>query len=121
VVSAVLRYDFGRGIDVGVRATFNTGRPDIPSFTLDGQTLPFALGAASVPQHRLPDFYRIDLRGEKRWTFSGRKWLAVVLEFFDATLNSEAVDFQCSIDQGVCTAAKVGPIALPSIGVEAGF
>jgi hypothetical protein len=121
VVSAVVRYDFGRGIDVGVRATFNTGRPDIPSFTLDGQTLPFALGAASVPQHRLPDFYRIDLRGEKRWTFGGRKWLAVVFEFFDATLNSEAVDFQCSIDQGVCTAMKVGPITLPSIGVEAGF
>jgi hypothetical protein len=121
VVSAVVRYDFGRGIDVGVRATFNTGRPDIPSFTLDGQTLPFALGAASVPQHRLPDFYRIDLRGEKRWTFGGRTWLAVVFEFFDATLNSEAVDFQCSIDQGVCTAEKVGPITLPSIGVEAGF
>jgi hypothetical protein len=45
----------------------------------------------------------------------------LVFEFFDATLNSEAVDFQCSIDQGVCTAVKVGPITLPSIGVEAGF
>jgi outer membrane receptor protein involved in Fe transport len=121
VLSAVARYDFGRGIDVGVRATFYTGRPDIPSFTLNDVTLPLALGAASIPQHRLPDFYRIDVRAEKRWTFGARKWLALVLEFFDATLNSEAVDFQCSIDQGVCAAQKVGPLALPSIGVEAGF
>jgi hypothetical protein len=121
VLSAVVRYDFGRGIEAGVRATFNSGRPDIPSFTLNDATLPLALGAASIPQHRLPDFYRIDVRAEKRWTFGARKWLALVLEFFDATLNSEAVDFQCSINQGVCTAQKVGPLALPSIGVEAGF
>ena len=121
VVSAVLRYDFGKHIVAGVRATYNTGRPDIPSFTVDGLTVPLALDRAALVQHRLPDFYRIDLRAEKRWTFRGEKWLGLVLEFFDATLNKEAIDFVCSIDQGVCSAQKLGPIALPSIGVEAGF
>jgi hypothetical protein len=45
----------------------------------------------------------------------------VVLEFFDATLNPEAVDFECALNTGVCAAQKVGPIALPSLGVEGGF
>jgi hypothetical protein len=121
VLAAVLRYDLGAGIDVGVRATYNTGRPDIPSFSQNGISVPVTFeSAAFVPQHRLPAFYRIDLRAQKRWSF-GRRWLAVVVEFFDATLNPEAVDFVCSLAQGVCTAQKVGPIALPSIGLDAGF
>jgi len=121
VLSAVSRYDFGNGIDVGVRGAYNTGRPDIPTLTVDGQPLAYALGTAAFAQHRLPSFYRIDLRAEKRWSLGGRKWIAAVAEFFDATLNSEAVEFQCAVETGVCRARRVGPIALPSIGIDGGF
>jgi hypothetical protein len=120
-LSVVLRYDFGNGIDLGVRGTYYTGRPEIPSVLLQGQSLPVAFGAGGVPQYRLPDFYRIDLRAAKRWPLGGGRWLAAVAEFFDATLNREAVDFKCSIAAGRCTAEHVGPIALPSIGLEGGF
>jgi hypothetical protein len=121
VLSLVARYDFGGGVDVGLRAAYNTGRPVIPSFSLDGQSIAAAFGTRAVPQHRLPDFYRIDLRAEKRWTLGGRRWVAAVAEFFDATLNREAIDFRCHVVSWTCTAERVGPIALPSIGVEGGF
>ncbi len=121
VLSAVARYDFGHGIDVGLRATYNSGRPDIPSVSRSGGSVLYAFPSGQVPQHRLPAFYRVDARAEKKWTFASGRWFAVTLEFFDATLNSEAVDFQCDIAAWRCTAQKVGPIALPSVGVEGGF
>jgi hypothetical protein len=121
VLSAVARYDFGHGVDVGVRFTYDTGRPDIPSVSRSGGSVIYAFNAGAVPQHRLPSFYRVDLRAEKKWTFDHGRWLAVTVEFFDATLNKEAVEFQCSVTEWRCTAQTVGPIALPSVGVEGGL
>jgi hypothetical protein len=123
-------YDFGFGVRVGARGTYYSGRPDIPTLALSGQSTRFAFGPGQpLAQHRLPAFYRIDLRAEKRWQLgSNRAWIATVLEFFDATLAKEAIDFQCDVSSalagsggGVCRARYFGPIALPSIGVEGGF
>ena len=121
VASAVVRYDFGQGIDAGVRGTYYTGRPEIPSVLIGGQSLPVAFASTEVVQHRLPEFFRLDVRAAKRWRLGESRWLAAVAEFFDATLSREAVDFRCSIAQWQCTAQRIGPIALPSIGVEGGF
>jgi len=121
VVSAVLSYDFGSGFRAGARATYYTGRPDVPSFSFPGSTTDFEFSPGQVPQHRLPDFFRLDLRAEKRWDLGGHRWIAAIVEFFDANLAKEAIDFQCNVVAGLCSAQKVGPIALPSIGVNAGF
>jgi hypothetical protein len=121
VVSAVLSYDFGRGYRAGVRGTYYTGRPDIPSFAYPGSMTDFEFSPGQVPEHRLPDFFRLDARVEKRWELGGSRWIALVLEFFDANLAREAIDFQCNVVSGLCTSQQVGPIALPSIGVDAGF
>jgi hypothetical protein len=121
VLSLVMRYDFGKGIGVGVRGTYYSGRPDIPNFAFPGQSTTFAFGPGLLSQHRLPEFYRIDLRAEKRWNIGTHEWLAAILEFFDATLTKEAIDFQCNFVAGVCTAREIGPIALPSIGLAGGF
>jgi hypothetical protein len=121
VLSAVLSYDFGKGYRAGVRATYYTGRPDIPSFAYPGSMTDFEFSPGQVPQHRLPDFFRVDFRAEKRWELGGRKWISVILEFFDANLAKEAIDFQCDVRTALCTSLAVGPIALPSIGVDVGF
>jgi hypothetical protein len=121
VVSAVLRYDFGRGIDAGARGTYYTGRPDFPSFAFPGQASTFSFGPTQFAQHRLPDFYRIDIRAAKRWSLGRREWIAAVVEFFDVTLSKEAVGFRCDVTTGLCAAQQIGPIALPSIGLEGGF
>jgi hypothetical protein len=112
-LSAVAHYDLGNGYGAGVRGTYYTGRPDIPS------------QRGVVPmvgiQHRLPDYYRLDLRVDKRWRIGKREWLSAVVEFFDATLTKEAVDYKCDFQKRFCTAEYVGPIALPSIGLEGGW
>ena len=130
VFSAVLSYDFGVGVRVGARGTYYSGRPDIPTLAVSGQSTRFAFGPGQpLAQHRLPAFYRIDVRAEKRWELGPNgAWLAAVFEFFDATLSKEAIDFQCDVSStaagsggGLCQAQYLGPIALPSVGVEGGF
>ncbi|MGD0674604.1 MAG: TonB-dependent receptor [Polyangiaceae bacterium] len=121
VLSAVLRYDWGSGADAGVRFTYYSGRPDIPATVLaDGAQVATPFPEPSA-QRRLPGYYRIDLRAEKRWALSGNKWLAIVFDFFNATLSEEALGYQYNLAARTTTTQTVGPIALPSLGVEAGF
>jgi outer membrane receptor protein involved in Fe transport len=121
VFSGVLSYDFGADVRAGVRATMYSGRPEFPTFYFGSQTPAFAFGPGQLAQHRLPGFYRIDLKAEKRWRLRAGRWIAVVFDFFDATLATEPVDYRCDVASGLCKARDVGPITLPSIGVEAGF
>jgi hypothetical protein len=120
-LSAVIRYDFGAGIHAGVRATYYSGRPETVNVSLSGSEVNFAFGPGQFGQHRLPDFYRVDVRAEKRWELGRRRWLAAVLEFFNATLSKESVDYQCSPTTWVCSARDIGPVSLPSIGIEGGI
>jgi hypothetical protein len=130
VVSAVVRYDFGRAFSAGVRGTYYTGRPDFPTFAFGPETT-FSAGPGQIAQHRLPPFYRVDLRADHRWELGRGRWLTAVAEFFDVTLAKEAIDFRCGLPlptflaaggpSATCTAQQIGPIALPSIGLEGGF
>jgi hypothetical protein len=68
---------------------------------------------------RMPAFYRLDVRLEKRWTFGETTWLSLVLEMLNATLHKETFGYDCS--SAGCKSEEIGPVAFPSIGVEAGF
>jgi hypothetical protein len=105
VVNAALAYDLGRKWRAGTRVTFYTGLPKAPT--------------ADDPSTRLPSFFRIDVRLEKRWQLGEKTWLSFVAEWMNATLSKEAVGTNCTL-QG-CTPMTVGPITIPSIGVEGGF
>ncbi len=105
VVNAALAYDLGRKWRAGTRVTFYTGLPKAPS--------------DDDPSTRLPPFFRIDLRLEKRWQLGEKTWISFVAEAMNATLSKEAVGTNCTL-QG-CTSMTVGPITIPSIGVEGGF
>ena len=59
---------------------------------------------------RDPVFYRVDFRVEKRWSFTETVWLSLVLEMLNATLNTDVIDGN-----------RIGPVTIPSIGVEGGF
>jgi TonB-dependent Receptor Plug Domain len=116
VVSVVVHYDLGRGYGAGLRGTYYTGRPDVPPVAVATTVLPLA-----SDQRRLPDYYRLDARLDKRWNLGRGRWLTAVAEFFDATLTKEAVDYKCNFVTRLCVAEYVGPIALPSVGLEGGF
>jgi hypothetical protein len=118
VLSAVASYDFGRNWLAGVRLFAYSGRP----YT----NVVGALPVMPYDSSRLPGFYRIDARVEKAWTF-GRNRLALVVEGVNVTLNKEAVSATCgraaTQPSGVngCTVDTLGPITIPSIGLEGAF
>ena len=119
VLNAVVAYDLGRRWRVGSRFVFFTGRPysnlngNIPVPPFNGL--------------RYPAFYRVDVRLEKRWPFANHGFISFVLEGQNVTLNKEWGAIDCrgeytpqasTLD---CRPAKLGPISLPSVGVEASF
>jgi TonB family protein len=105
VVNAALAFDLGRNWRAGTRVTYYTGLPKPPDPT--------------DPSDRLPSFFRLDLRLEKRWQLSKTWWISGVAEWLNSTLSKEAVATQCTL--AGCQSQLVGPITIPSLGVEGGF
>jgi hypothetical protein len=106
VLNTALAYDLGRNWRAGTRVTFYTGLPKAPDPTDPGST-------------RLDPFFRLDLRLEKRWQLSKRWWISFVAEWMNATLSKESVGTSCTLNG--CQDTKIGPVTIPSIGVEGGF
>lgn len=118
VVNAVLAYRIGAHWRLGGRGLFYTGAP---YSQLQG-TLP----VPPYNAYRTPAFYRLDVRLERRWSFGKTGSIALVIEGQNVTLSSEysGVALDCMDSPGMatrCTYGKVGPITLPSAGVEAFF
>jgi len=106
VLNAAVTFNLGRNWRAGTRAIFYTGLPKAPDPTDPGST-------------RLPPFFRLDLRLEKRWQLGPRAYLSFVAEWMNATLSKEAVSTTCTL-QG-CQTQTIGPITIPSLGIEGGF
>ena len=121
VLNAALGYELGRRWRAGARFVFYTG-------------VPYSSLAGNVPvppynNHRDPAFYRVDVRLEKRWKLGSDRWLAFVLEGQNVTLEKEAntLGMDCRGEltpesySTECKRGEVGPLTLPSVGLEAIF
>jgi TonB-dependent Receptor Plug Domain len=106
VANAAIAFDLGRKWRAGTRVTFYTG-------------LPKASGDPTDTSTRLNPFFRLDLRLEKRWDLGKTTWLSFVAEWMNATLSKEEVATTCTLKG--CEAQKIGPVTIPSIGLEGGF
>jgi TonB-dependent receptor-like protein/TonB-like protein len=106
VANLALAYDLGRRWRAGGRLVFYTGLPKIPTPDDPDST-------------RLPPFFRVDVRLEKRWQLGPKAYLSAIAEWMNATLNKESVTSTCNLNG--CEAQKIGPVSIPSIGVEGGF
>ncbi len=119
VLNLALAFDFGKGWHAGARFTYYTGLPYSQTEYNGVVTLPPYNG------YRLPDFWRIDARIEKRWRIGARGQFAIVLEGLNVTFNKEAIGIQCKqIEIGQpdqCTPQVVGPVSVPSLGIEAKY
>ena len=120
VLNVMGAVDLGRGWRAGARALLYTGRPYSP--TIQG------VPVAPYNSERLPTFYRLDVRLEKRWRAFGNGYIAFVVEGMNVTLSKEAIAAQCKNDgtlfpqkYDTCTPEYIGPVSVPSIGVEAGL
>jgi hypothetical protein len=110
VLHVALLYDLGRGWRAGVRHVFYTGFPADEAAA--GRT-------PSEHPERVRPFYRFDLRASKRWRVGARGHVGLVFDLQNATLSREVIDVTC--DAEGCTPRTLGPIALPGLGLEAGF
>jgi hypothetical protein len=105
VLNIAAAFDLGRQWRAGSRFTVYTGTPVIAA-GVAGTASP----SRSLSPERDPTFYRLDLRLEKRWSLSKTVWLAFVAEVLNTTLHKEVL-------QG----RTIGPVTIPSIGVEGAF
>ncbi len=121
LLNAILGYDLGAHWRAGGRLVFYTG---VPYSALSGNV--------AVPPYnsiRTPPFYRIDLRLEKRWPFADGRYVSFITEIQNATLHKEVtplgLDCMGMQDQNGgtndCKHNAIGPLTLPSVGVEAAF
>ncbi|MEO8874560.1 MAG: TonB family protein [Polyangiaceae bacterium] len=120
-------YDLGKRWRAGARFFYYTGRPYSPTYR--GFVVP------PYDSERLPDFWRIDLRLEKSWRIGKTSQIALVFEGLNVTLNKEAVDTDCPQRSGTafysrlpagaaydkCPFQEIGPVSIPSIGLEGSF
>jgi hypothetical protein len=121
VLNAVLSYELGRHWRAGGRLLFYTGTP---YSRLDG-----AYPVPPYNAYRAPSFYRLDVRLEKRWTLSQTASIAFVLEGQNVTLRKEITNLGLDCEgqgtpqsqQNECKPSKIGPLTIPSVGVEAFF
>ncbi|MBN1606592.1 MAG: energy transducer TonB [Polyangiaceae bacterium] len=108
VLQGALALDLGRHWRVGGRAVLLSG---VPTQTTSPQGPRFG-GDRAAP------FFRIDVRGEKRWPLGEHAWVAATAELLNATFAHEVVGRTCIT---TCRESRVGPVTIPSIGVEAAF
>jgi hypothetical protein len=106
VINLAAAYDLGRRWRIGGRTMLYTGLPKAPDPTDPGST-------------RLPSFFRLDFRIEKRWQLGERTWISGVAEWMNATLSKEAIATRCTLNG--CESQMIGPVTMPSIGIEGGF
>jgi TonB family protein len=98
--------DAGAGWRFGARFLTYRGWPDEGSSPT----------SKAPPTGRLPPFYRLDARIEKRWSWRKAGYISLVLEALNATASKEIIRREC--DQRGCKDDAVGPVTVPSIGVE---
>jgi hypothetical protein len=124
VFNAVLGYELGRRWRAGGRFVFFTGNP---YSKLDGN-----IPIPPYNSERHASFYRVDIRLEKSWPLGDTGSIAFVLEGQNVTLNKQHGGGMDCEGRGIpmggnlhstttCTPAMIGPITIPSIGVEAFF
>jgi hypothetical protein len=122
VLNAAVGYDPGRGWHLGSRLVVYTGTP---FSRLDG-----SIPVAPYRAHRGDAFYRVDVRVEKRWRLGESGSIAFVLEGQNVTLQKEVTNLgqECEgrllPDEGetnVCEPSEIGPLTIPSVGLEVFF
>lgn len=124
VLTAALSVDLGRGWRSGARFVTYSGIP------MRAAEPAFEAQAVGVPPARTPAFHRVDLRVEKRWQIGEAGWVSLVVEALNATLSREVTGYRCPTAILVpgrpeadltCDPRIMGPVSVPSIGVEGGF
>ena len=109
VLNLALAFDLGANWRLGSRFVTYSGVPAQVAYA----------SALKYPP-RAPWYYRVDWRLEKRWLLGDDgAWLAAIAEVVNTTLNRETVTSSCYAFG--CENNTIGPVTIPSLGLEASF
>jgi hypothetical protein len=108
VLNVAAAYRLGQSWRLGGRFMFYSGIPAEVAYPRAAQSPP-----------RGPVFLRLDWRLEKRWRLGSTGFWALVLEVQNTTLARETLDVSCYAYG--CESESIGPVTLPSLGLEASF
>jgi TonB dependent receptor/TonB-dependent Receptor Plug Domain len=109
VLNIALSYDFGNRWRLGSRVVYYSGMPALVAYAM-----------AAVNPPRSTPFWRLDWRLEKRWPVGDQgASLGLVAEVLNTTLNKEVLEESCNAY--ACRAEGVGPVTVPSLGLEGDF
>ncbi len=109
VLNLALALELGRGWRFGGRLVSYSGIP-----------AQVAYAEAALRPPRTPWYWRLDGRLEKRWLIGSQgAWWALVAEMVNTTLNQEVITSSCYAFG--CSDERIGPVSIPSLGVEASF
>jgi hypothetical protein len=122
VLSIVLGYDLGRGYRLGARSLYESGaRYAVACPTPDCGPGDLQAPRPFVSMGRTHNFFRLDVRFEKRWQLPAGRWISGTFEWFNATLSTEADYVSWDAVHGGLVTTDRSALTLPSIGIEAGF
>jgi hypothetical protein len=107
VFNLAIAFDLGRRWTVGARALLFSGVPT---------RRPSPAGPVFEGSDRAPAFARLDLRLEKRWRLGKQGSWGLTAEVLNSTLSREITRRNCN--EVGCTEDAVGPIFVPSLGVD---
>jgi hypothetical protein len=109
VLNLVVNQKLGRGWLAGGRVHYHTGRI---------QTVTDWYGGTGAERVRLPPFYQLDLRLEKKWTLDDY-FLTAYAEFANLTMTREVYGYTRRFADGSERREQSFKIVLPSLGVRA--
>ena len=108
VLNVAAAYRLSDSWRTGARFVFYSGVP---------AEVAYPRAAESPP--RGPAFHRLDVRIEKRWPLGDDGFWALVAEVQNSTLRRETLERSCYAYG--CNSESIGPVTVPSLGVEAQF
>jgi TonB family protein len=122
VLNAVLSWEVGRNWTLGGVFHYNTGRPYTP---LVVDRCDEGFGGYYTSRHgepnaaRLPNYWRVDLRVQKREVFD--TWFFdFYIDFFNAAFQWETIGYDVDYESGELEPQQV-PLFIPTIGIRGEF
>ena len=118
VFNAVLSWDVGRNWTLGTVFHYNTGRPYTPKIAVDCGNY-YEGWRGEVNSARLPNYWRIDARIQKREVFD-TWYFDFYVDFFNAAFQWETIGYEIDSFTGEQSAQTV-PLFIPMIGIRGEF
>jgi hypothetical protein len=120
LLNAVVSYALGRSWTVAGTFHYNTGRPATPLVAPNASTVPATL-EENRNLDRLPDFWRVDARIEKREAFD-TWYLDFYVDWLNISLQREITTYDYVFIDGKLVRRGSGAlITIPTIGLRAEF